>query len=348
MPVFALAFLLDAYAAKGDPGARGAELERRMRNAILPEGGTAHVEELSDPYLLWFWNSNVRTTAIALSSLSRRPGTGELGPQMARWLLQARTRGRWGNTQENAWALLALVDYYRAFEKDVPDFGARVTLDGELVASPQFRGRTTAAEVKDVAMPELVRRAQDDGKLDLGFAKEGTGTLFYTARLRYATRDLPADGRDLGIRVERRYEAASGTATPSTSFKAGELVRVTLTFRVPKERRYVAVTDPLPAGFEAVESWFATTAADLARSQQDDEGGGTWLGWLQRGGFDRVERHDDRVQLFATRLGEGVHTFSYVVRATSAGTFRSGPAHAEEMYSPEVFGRTPGTVVTVQ
>jgi hypothetical protein len=32
-----------------------------MANAILPEGGSAHVEELSElPYLLWFWNSNVR------------------------------------------------------------------------------------------------------------------------------------------------------------------------------------------------------------------------------------------------------------------------------------------------
>ena len=31
-------------------------MRRRMMNAILPEGSSAHVEELSDPYLLWFWN----------------------------------------------------------------------------------------------------------------------------------------------------------------------------------------------------------------------------------------------------------------------------------------------------
>ena len=35
---------------------------------------------------------------------------------------------------------------------------------------------------------------------------------------------------------------------------------MTLTFVLTKERRFVAVTDPLPAGFEAVESWFDTTA----------------------------------------------------------------------------------------
>ena len=50
--------------------ARLAELHRRIENAVLPEGGSAHVEELNDPYLLWFWNSNVRSTAIVLNHSS--------------------------------------------------------------------------------------------------------------------------------------------------------------------------------------------------------------------------------------------------------------------------------------
>jgi alpha-2-macroglobulin len=133
------------------------------------------------------------------------------------------------------------------------------------------------------------------------------------------------------------------------SYKAGDLVRVTLTFNLTKERRYVAVTDPLPAGFEPVESWFATTAAALTRSTPDqDENGGSWFSWWQRGGFDHVERYDDRVQLFATRLGEGKHEFTYVVRATTAGSFRTAPARAEEMYEPEVFGRTATHVIEVK
>ena len=61
-----------------------------------------------------------------------------------------------------------------------------------------------------------------------------------------------------------------------------------------------------------------------------------------------MERHDDRVLLFATRLAEGAHVFSYVVRATTAGTFRTAPARAEEMYEPEVFGRTESAVIEVK
>ncbi len=103
-----------------------------------------------------------------------------------------------------------------------------------------------------------------------------------------------------------------------------------------------------PAGFEAVESCFATTATDLARAQQEQGEPAAARWWWERGGFDHVERHDDRVQLFATRLAEGVHEFSYIARATTAGTFRTAPAHAEEMYSPEIFGRTATATIEVQ
>ena len=76
-------------------------------------------------------------------------------------------------------------------------------------------------------------------------------------------------------------------------------------------------------------------------------GGDEWAFW-RRGGFDRVERHDDRALLFATRLSQGEHVFTYVVRATTSGTFRTAPTHVEEMYEPEVFGRTGTAVVTVR
>jgi uncharacterized protein YfaS (alpha-2-macroglobulin family) len=66
------------------------------------------------------------------------------------------------------------------------------------------------------------------------------------------------------------------------------------------------------------------------------------------GYFDHVERHDDRLQLFATSLSEGSHTFSYVVRATTSGTFRTAPTRVEEMYSPEIFGRTASTQIEVR
>jgi uncharacterized protein YfaS (alpha-2-macroglobulin family) len=207
-------------------------------------------------------------------------------------------------------------------------------------------------------MSQVVSKGAPGTSQPLTFEREGSGTLFYTTRLRYAADTLYQQGLDSGFRIERRYEpyVETGSRPASTTYKAGDLVRVTLTFRLTKERRFVAVTDPIPAGFEAVESWFATTAQTLG-SRQDrqstpgglaSEDGQGWDAWWRYGGFDHVERHDDRVQLFATRLSEGSHEFSYIVRATTAGTFRTAPARAEEMYEPEIFGRTSTSTIEVK
>ncbi|HSL22104.1 MAG TPA: hypothetical protein VK886_11250, partial [Vicinamibacterales bacterium] len=347
MPVFALAYLYDAIAAGNAGDTRLADLQRRIANAILPEGGMSHVEELADPYLLWFWNSNVRTTAIVLDTMIRRDMDAAAVRAMVQWLVRARKNGRWNNTQENAWALAALVSYYRTYESETPDFRATVRLGRSELADHTFRGRSTEAVSSELPMARLIKGGTPQ---ELTFRREGTGTLFYSSRLQYVTAAANLQDMDQGIRVQRRYEKfVDGEAVSAgTSFAAGDLVRVTLSLALPKERRYVAVTDPLPSGLEPIESWFATTAQALAEEQEQAESGGSWFTWWERGGFDHVERHDDRVQLFATRLAEGEHEFSYITRATTAGTFVTAPAHAEEMYAPEIFGRTATTTIGVR
>ena len=267
--------------------------------------------------------------------------------------MAARKDGRWGNTQENAHAMRALVAYYRTHEAVVPDFRTLVALGGEPLTEARFTGRTTTTVSRDVPIAQVMRAGKPGATRPLTFRRDGAGTLFYTARLRYAVDRLFQDGLDNGIRIERSYApfVENGTSADATTYRAGDLIRITLRFHLTKERRYVAVTDPLPAGFEPVESWFATTARALT-AEQDQQGDGDaendWLDWWERGGFDHVERHDDRVQLFATRLSEGMHEFSYVARATTAGTFRTAPARGEEMYEPEVFGRTATAVIEIK
>ena len=80
MPIFGMAYLYDAMTAKGEKGPRVDDLRRRIMNGVLPEGGSAHVEELSDPHLLWFWNSNIRSTAIVLAAWSGIPTIGDVHP----------------------------------------------------------------------------------------------------------------------------------------------------------------------------------------------------------------------------------------------------------------------------
>src|SRR6185437_8043718 len=211
-----------------------------------------HVEELNDPYLMWFWNSNVRSTAIVLRTLvnASTPTDASVRPMVA-WLMQARTNGRWGNTQENAIAMESLVAYYRRFESEAPNFTAVARLGDTALASARFQGRSTEAKTADVPMAKLLTAAPAGAEQALTFARDGQGTLFYSARMRYAMDRLFQSGLDQGIQIARSYApyVETGTRPASTTFKAGDLIRVTLTVSLTKERRFVAVTDPLPAGF---------------------------------------------------------------------------------------------------
>jgi hypothetical protein len=145
-----------------------------MSNAILPE--VARTSRLADPYLLWFWNSNVRSTAIVLNSLVRADAQARLN-HADRSVDDGRAQGgRWGNTQENAYAMGSLVNYYRKYETVVPDFSAVVTLGD---------GRSRSTGIQEVGRLEVsgfldAAGAVGDTRGDpaLTFSRAGTGTLF--------------------------------------------------------------------------------------------------------------------------------------------------------------------------
>lgn len=63
---------------------------------------------------------------------------------------------------------------------------------------------------------------------------------------------------------------------------------------------------------------------------------------------DFNELHDDRLFLFAQDLSPGAYTYEYYLRATTPGTFSHLPAVASDLYFPENFGRTAGSVFTVE
>jgi uncharacterized protein YfaS (alpha-2-macroglobulin family) len=341
LPVFGLSYLADAMASVGMRGPRYDDVVRRVTNALRVEGERAHVEEIDSDALRWLWNSNTRATALVLEGLVERGDDPRLVPGLVRGLLQAREDGRWRNTQENATALSSLVAYYRRYEAATPNLTARVTIDARAIGTTTFQGRTAASSHVALAMPDLLREVAAGAEADLAIERSGTGRLFYAARLEYVPSEAPPPS-DQGLQIERRFErfVEDGTSPATTTFDAGDLIRVTLAITTPQERRFVAVTDALAAGVEAVDGWFRTTAADLARDASAQPSDGSFEEQWRRGGFDRVEKYDDRVVLFATRLSEGRHEFSYIVRATTAGTYAVAGTWAEEMYAPEVNGRT--------
>ena len=70
--------------------------------------------------------------------------------------------------------------------------------------------------------------------------------------------------------------------------------------------------------------------------------------WWSRTWYEHQNMRDERAEAFASLLWDGVYEYTYVARATVPGTYVAPPPKAEEMYSPETFGRGAGDRVIVE
>jgi len=344
LPLFAKAMLADAMIGGGGDAARGKALLGEVLDAARETAGEVHFEESAEDSVRSFWSSPTRTTAIALMIMADVEPDHPYVGKAARWLAAARDRkGQYRTTQESAFALMALTELLRTKEKAVPDFAADVSLGGASLAREAFRGRSLDAKRIERPIGEVLSLPAET---PLVFSKQGAGVLYYSASLRYAPTKIDLAPLDRGIVVRRSIEAWDGAA--GRAFKAGDMLRLRLRVETPAERRFVVVSAPIPAGLEVVDPSFTTTATtdeDRYLDDRYDEGG--LLCWPFWRVWSHKELRDDRVLAFADELPAGVHTLTVALRATTAGTFLLPSARAEEMYAPEVFGRSEGGVFTV-
>ena len=304
--------------------------------------------------------SDRRTDGIVLDAfLDQQPGS-DLVPKIVNGLIANQKQGRWNNVQENAFILLALKRYFDTFEATTPDFVARVWLGDLYAAEHTFEGRSTDSSLTVVPTAELLGR--DDPAIVI--AKDGEGRLYYRLGLRTAPDDLRLDPRDEGFVVQREYLPVGDPGDVVLGddgiwrIRAGAEVRVRLTMVADSRRVNMALVDPLPAGLEIVNP--ALSASPALPPEPDEpsdfptpgfpepccEVFDVGIGWYGTW-FDHQNLRDDRAEAFSGFLPAGTYTYDYIARATTPGTFVVPPTKAEEIYTPEVFGRTGTDTVVI-
>lgn len=178
---------------------------------------------------------------------------------------------------------------------------------------------------------------------------DGSG-VFYTVLYTYP---VPADapGQLASFRVIRTLNDSSllGSATPpaplatfdlkplgdDVSVDSAHVFDVGIRTIVDHPVDGLVIEDPLPAGFEAVDTSFQTTLAAIV--PQSD----SWQ-------IDTTQIYRDRVIAFAQHLDPGVYDFHYLVRSVTPGTFGWPGARAYLENAPEEFGRSTGGTLVVR
>ncbi|HWL44505.1 MAG TPA: alpha-2-macroglobulin family protein [Ilumatobacter sp.] len=328
-----------------------AEIARTLANrAVDTAGATTFATSYGEQAYL-IAASDRRTDAIVLDALITEAPDSDLIAKTVAGLMAGQTRGRWNNVYENSFALIALHRYFTTFESVTPDFVARAWLGDTYVAEHQFAGRGSDRSHTLVPMETLIDTGDTSGPLVV--ANDGEGRLYYRLGVRYAPADLTLAPRDEGFVVDRVYEAVDDPADVTRDadgtwhIRAGAKVRVKLTMVADAVRTHVALIDPLPAGLEALNPALANTQT-VPPPTVVEPVETTWWGWPWWSWYEHENLGDDRVEAVAGYLPGGIYEYDYIARATTPGEFVVPPTRAEQIYAPEVFGRSASTTVVVE
>jgi uncharacterized protein YfaS (alpha-2-macroglobulin family) len=327
------------------------QIRRHVGNQVVETASAANFITGYDDQAYVLLHSNRRTDAVLLDAIISDNPDADLIPKIVNGLLAHRTKGRWYNTQENIFVLLALDRYFKTFENVEPDFVARMWLGEDYLGASTFEGYTTDSYQLDVPMAFLLDSFEEGESQDIILSKEGAGRLYYRLGLRYAPDDYQLPPVDMGFVVTREYEAVDDPEEVYRDengiwhIKAGARVRVTVTMVADNRRYHVALVDHLPAGLEVINPALAVseTVPEDPTSRENDYYWWWWWTW-----YEHQNLRDERVEAFTSLLWDGVYEYTYEARATMPGTFVVPPAKAEEMYSPEVFGRSASDTVVIE
>ncbi|HNT24855.1 MAG TPA: Ig-like domain-containing protein [Anaerolineales bacterium] len=342
MDLYARALLAEVFYDSEAEDTRVATLLSDLNSAAVLSATGAHWEEDEDDY--WNWNTDTRTTAIVLSTLSRMDAQNPINANAVRWLMSNRTDGHWWSTQETAWTLMALTRWMVASGELQADYEYGVALNGEQLGGGLANADSLrSTQEMRIAITDLL--ADEANRLAIA-RSDGTGNLYYTAHLKVYLPVEELEPLERGVIVARSYYPVDDTSTPVTQAAQGDLLLVRLTIVAPHDLHYVVIHDPLPAGLEAVDQSLLTSPQGVQPEtyQWEDLVYRGWGWWY----FNHAEFRDEGLVLSATDLPAGTYVYTYLARASTVGTFRVIPTTAQEFYFPEVYGRAAGSLFEVK
>jgi uncharacterized protein YfaS (alpha-2-macroglobulin family) len=365
MSLFGKAHYLQAALAVPGGEAIARDVGEVILQSSVRSGGKLSFNEVLDDGYLRLSATPLNSNCAILSALAQGGlRNGATGPaddvpfELVRVITQTRgKRDHWENTQENMFCMNSLLDYAQRFEPTAPAMRVSATLSGAPLGTARF------ASVRDplVTLSRPIGPNDPGKSAQLTIERLGAGRLYYSARMHYAPTDDAAIEVNAGIDVRREYsvqrEGKWVLLTNPIEIRRGELVRVDLYVSLPTARNFVVVDDPVPGGLEPVNRDLANTSRVDAAAGEFQAAGGSW--WFQFGdwksygvsrwSFYHQELRHDAVRFYSEYLPPGNYHLSYSAQAIAVGEFTVMPTQAEEMYDPDVYGKSlPGTLVVAE
>lgn len=278
----------------------------------------------------YYYGSPTRTKAQALVAIGRLRKASTLRPVLTKAL--AETTGSY-TTQSTAYSLMAVAEQI----VDSPSDGAKIEvyLGSEQLTPSKELGHGSfeyTIPLERLRGKDELLKLRSESKAAIAFMIDSTWS-----RDLVDARGQAATSAEKGVNLYRVITDGAGNELKLDEVEPGQVLRVALLAELPVDKidrdrmGYLAITDRLPAGFEPMQTdlWTVARAPDLTDAHPFHQ-------WLRWGGTEAsfIEMRDDRVYIYFDRLWGRRALATYLVRATTPGTYALPPAIGEFMYVP--------------
>lgn len=359
---FSISQTLEAAITLGAPDDFVASLILRLTNAAGVSGDRALIYHGTFSRRNFMLSSALKTTCSAISAFVQARNLGKELVSDER--LAEFVRGvlfNWNHQSyrsyphESSFCLSALVEYAESFETVDDDFlmNVELVMDGQL-SQPQFdqpseentKGRSLV--FSSSLKPEFMGMSGV-----LGLKQPGESRFYYKATMQYEPTVLQSEPENYGIDISRAYwvkneEGKWVELNETHGLRRGDVVRVGLYLDIRDQRDFVIVDDPVPGFLQPINLRLVKTNFREVQPPNDDfselipaDIAGSWrtLG-TTRWGFYNREIGNDNVRFASDFLPSGRYRLYWSGRVISTGNFVARPAHAESMYTPEIYGNS--------
>ncbi len=291
------------------------------------------------------------TAAVIYTLAQLDPASTSLSPGLVYLMSHRNAQGLWSSSFESAWVLMAVT---RAIE-GTGDYLADYTFQADLNEKAFVEGRGTGPESIDTVIASApISSLYADAPNTLLIQKgEGAGTLYFRVDLNTYQPAANAPAINRGINLQRDYYlAAEGcpgaedcvpidSVSLSTDNPA-QFITVVLTVNLPNGMYNLMVEDCIPAGTEIINPRFSTSPIMLEGSgglfDPRSPFASGWGWWY----FDQPQIYDDHILWTAEYVPAGTYLLVYNLLPYQRGTYQVLPAHAWQMFYPEVQGTSAG------
>jgi hypothetical protein len=353
---WALGFLALTMREQGGMGARVNTLISDIEARAIRSATGVHWENERSSWMLP-GTPVFNTAAIVYALAQLDPASTSLPLALGYLMTHRNSDGLWSSSFESAWVLMAVARAVQGTGDYQADFEFQAALNEVVIAEGIGAGPDALNSIS--ASAAIATLYPDSPNTVLISRGDGAGTLHYRVDLHTYQPAVTAASIHGGIDLQRDYYLA-GAGCPGVDGcetidsitldpnDPGQFITVVLTVNLPHDMYNLLVEDYIPAGTEVLNRRLLTSptvpeaAGDLFDPRDPFANG--W-GWWH---FDQPQIYDDHVLWTANYVPAGTYILTYELLPFQRGTYQVLPAHAWQMFYPEVQGTTSGDLFNIE